>query len=137
MTISFSAIISHMITEKLNTRIGYLLSMPIMLLGGYSVITWYLSELEGSGDMRLYIAFQVCSILTIPLVLLTTPDRYTHSWLYLVTCALYGIAKLAEHLDTEIYHMTNHIVSGHTLKHLIAGLAMYGAVYMVKRRRHL
>ena len=37
---------------------------------------------------------------------------------------LYIIAKLFEDYDYEFYNATKHIISGHTVKHILAGMAM-------------
>jgi len=137
MTIAFAAIVASLVTEKLNLKIGYYITIPTILLGFYSVISWYNSELAGHGDMRLYIAFQLGSFLLIPIVLFTTPHKYTHTKFYLVSFALYGLAKIAELADSEIYSLTNNTISGHTIKHLISALAMYCSVHMVKNRKRI
>jgi hypothetical protein len=47
---------------------------------------------------------------------------------------LYGIAKLFELHDREVYELTGHWVSGHTLKHLSAAAAVYLIVWSLERR---
>lgn len=37
----------------------------------------------------------------------------------------YAVAKICETLDTQIYHLTFDMVSGHTLKHLAYAMALY------------
>jgi len=48
--------------------------------------------------------------------------------------ALYGLAKIVETLDAQIFTWSNYVVSGHTLKHLIAALAAYRIVQMLQGR---
>ena len=50
--------------------------------------------------------------------------------------ALYAIAKVAETFDQEIYDW-GQVVSGHTIKHLLAAAAIYLIVRMLQRRRFL
>lgn len=45
-----------------------------------------------------------------------------------IPVVLYILAKICEDWDTEIYIWTNFQVSGHTLKHILAGLAMMNAI---------
>jgi hypothetical protein len=47
---------------------------------------------------------------------------------------LYALAKLAEHFDRAIFAATGNIVSGHTLKHLLAAAAIFCALRMLKLR---
>ena len=39
--------------------------------------------------------------------------------------AWYALAKAFELLDAEVFHFTGHLVSGHTLKHLVAACAVW------------
>lgn len=50
--------------------------------------------------------------------------------------ALYAVAKVAETFDQEIYDLKQ-IVSGHTIKHLLAAVAIYLIVRMLQKRRVL
>lgn len=43
---------------------------------------------------------------------------------FLLLLLLYGLAKIAEAFDHSIYHASSEIISGHSLKHLIASLGM-------------
>jgi hypothetical protein len=46
---------------------------------------------------------------------------------------LYAVAKVAEALDSVIYDLI-HIVSGHSIKHLLAGLGTYIVYHAIKQR---
>jgi hypothetical protein len=61
------------------------------------------------------------------------PPRYSRSADLLWVAGLYVLAKIAEALDTSILETTR-LVSGHTLKHLIAALAVYGVLRMLVKR---
>jgi hypothetical protein len=41
---------------------------------------------------------------------------------------LYGLSKLAEMSDELVFNLTQHLVSGHTLKHLLAALAAWPVI---------
>jgi len=60
----------------------------------------------------------------IPLILAMTPRTYGDSWMYLVGLGVYALAKLAEVGDGAIDERLGGLVSGHTLKHLIAAAAV-------------
>jgi hypothetical protein len=47
---------------------------------------------------------------------------------------VYAVAKVFEMLDALVL-AAGHVVSGHTIKHLLAALAGYGVVRMLDRRR--
>ena len=50
--------------------------------------------------------------------------------------ACYAVAKLLEVGDHAIYEATGHLVSGHTLKHLVAALAALPVLAMVRAAGH-
>ena len=99
-----------------------LLSTWLAAIAVYSVVWWYATELLGKGDLRPYLMFQVLPMVLIPL----------WQWLYRSPMAdrlsfgaallLYVLAKLAEVHDHEIAHVSG-LMTGHTLKHLLATAA--------------
>jgi hypothetical protein len=67
-------------------------------------------------------------------MMLLFPSRYTHGWMLLLVVVLYGGAKALEHFDARVFVATEGQVSGHSLKHVVAALACYAVVMMLKRR---
>ena len=61
------------------------------------------------------------------------PSRYTRGADVMVAVAIYAIAKLVEVLDAQIYAL-GQLVSGHTLKHLLAALAVWWLLRMLQLR---
>lgn len=47
--------------------------------------------------------------------------------------ALYAVAKVTETFDQEIYDL-GQVVSGHTIKHFLAAVAIYLIVRMLQKR---
>ena len=47
---------------------------------------------------------------------------------------LYALAKAAEMKDMEVFTLTDRVVSGHTLKHLLAAGAIFALLVMLRRR---
>lgn len=65
MTITFMAMVSAVIMERISLRLGLWL-LPILLMVGLgSVLQWHWSELRGAGDLRFYAAVQAYSALVI------------------------------------------------------------------------
>jgi hypothetical protein len=61
------------------------------------------------------------------------PPSYTGVKYLVVAFLLFVLAKLLELFDGEIYQAA-HIVSGHALKHITAGVACYVILLMLERR---
>jgi Ceramidase len=136
MTIGFAGFFCSVVAELVSRRLANALLGPLVLAGIGSVIYWIVTERAGAGDLRWYGLAQFLPMLLIPLllVLYPRPARYTTSVVALL--AVYAVSKLLEFLDTEIFQL-GAILSGHTLKHFAAALALACLLPMlVARYRH-
>jgi hypothetical protein len=133
MTITFMAMVSAVIAERINVRLGIWL-LPILLsIGLTSVLQWEWSEARGSGDLRFYAAVQAYSALVVLLAFLF-PRRYTRTADLGLVIGFYALAKALETFDKQVF-ATLHLVSGHTLKHLAAAAAGYCIFRMLQKRQ--
>jgi hypothetical protein len=130
MTIVFMGFLSAVIGECIDVKAGALLLFPLVILGIFSVLYWYYTELNGHGDLRLYGFVQFYPMVAIPLVLVIFPSPAKNSdWRFLMWVVIwYVIAKVLERFDAAIYATTG-FISGHSLKHIAAAVATW---YMVK-----
>ena len=136
MTLVFMSFFSATIVERISMKAGLWLLLPLVGVGIGSVIYWHLSELKGMGDLRPYVMVQFYPVLAIPFIVLLFPPRYTRGTDLLGIVALYAAAKVFELLDAEIFAI-GRIVSGHTLKHLVAAIATYWILRMLRKRHPL
>ncbi|HSF46873.1 MAG TPA: ceramidase domain-containing protein, partial [Burkholderiales bacterium] len=134
MAIGFMAFLSAMLAERVSFKLGSVLLAPLVLTAIASVVYWYVSELAGRGDLRPYIFVQLFPLLAAPVLIALFPARYTHGGDLLGMAALYGLAKLCELYDAQIFEL-GRILSGHTLKHLIAAFALVLLLRMLLIRR--
>ena len=135
MTISFMGILSLIIAERIHKPSGVGLLPLLLSIGMASVIFWIAPELNGNtGDLRPYFLVQFLSLIIIFLILLMFPATYTKQHLLYSALGLYVLAKMFEDYDLALYEMFGNGFSGHTLKHLTAGLAIYQIVRYVKQR---
>lgn len=105
---------------------------PAVCFGAASVILW-----ATTGDLRIYIWVQYSSFITIPLVLFLYSSTYTHKNFYLITLVCYFTAKIFEYYDKPFYRLTDCLISGHSLKHIIASLGIFFLVLMLKIRKNV
>ncbi len=129
MTIGFMALYVALLAEHINLKLEKLL-IPLCLLGFFSVFWWDYSQ-----DLRLYYWVQMAPIISIPVVLLLFPSRYTGKLWFLVVLGLYLAAKIVEHRDPQVYELTHSLMSGHTLKHILAALGIFFLWKMIKTRK--
>jgi hypothetical protein len=137
MAVGFMGLFAGIIAERISHQAYRLLLWPLIGIGVASVISWYASELQGAGDLRLYGLVQFFPLLTIPVMMAVYSPKYSHSIYVVFAITMYGVAKAAEHYDADIHAMTGGIMSGHALKHIFAAVGCYFLVVMVKIRSQL
>jgi hypothetical protein len=110
---------------------------PLTGLAIVSVIVWGVSEAMGRGDLLLYLVVRVGAGVAIALLVILRRPRHTGTkWL---VAALIGEILMAtlERLDHEIFHLTGGLVSGHSLKHVMVGVALGFVFWWLRTRRPL
>jgi hypothetical protein len=132
----FTALLAAMIAERIDARAGLLWLAPLLMLAIGSVLYWDWSERVGQGDLRPYGLVQFYSGALIALILALYPSAYTRARDPFVVLGLYALAKLCEWLDRPIFAALGG-VSGHTLKHLVAGVAVFWLLRMLRLRAPL
>lgn len=125
LAILLASFVALIITERIDPRAGLLTSPPLLLLAVGSVLYWYAGETRGVGDLRPYLFVQLMVLILVPLILLLFDSPYpgeSARW-WGVLC-VYALAKGSEQLDHQLFSL-GHLISGHTLKHLLAAVAIF------------
>jgi len=129
MSVGFMGLLTALLTEYVNSRLSGLL-LPLIITGISSVLYWHFFD-----DLRLYVWVQFIPLLTLPFVMALFRSRHTHQWLLLSALVWYSLAKGAEVYDSAVFHITGEVVSGHTVKHLLAAAGCYSILVMLQRRK--
>jgi len=131
MAIAFMAFTAILLAERVSLVFARRALLPLLLAAVAAVAYWYYGELAGRGDLRGYVLVQLAPILLLPIVLLAFVSRYDRGadlgWLL----ACYLAAKLCELFDQPIYEALG-VISGHSLKHLAAGI---GSLVLLRHLR--
>jgi hypothetical protein len=139
MSVAFMAISAAVVADRIDTRAGNgWLMLLLVAMGIASLLYWDWTETLGRGDLRPYAMVQFYPMLALPLVVTLFPNsRYTAGGYLVWVIFWYGLAKVLEHFDGQIFELLGHTVSGHTLKHLAAAVAPLVVLRMLlsKRRR--
>lgn len=131
MTIVFGAFAALMLGERVSPLLGRWALVPLVLLGMGSVLWW-----RASGDLRLYAIVHYVPAVSIVMMLLMLPARYTRARDIWLLAAFYALAKVCEAADRPIFELTD-AVSGHTLKHVAAAVGTAFLARHVTLRRPL
>jgi hypothetical protein len=98
-----------------------------------SVAWWVITDRSGADDLRPYLLLQGLPLVLVPLWQAIYRAPRAERIAFASAMALYVLAKLAEVFDHEIAAALG-VVSGHTLKHLLATTATAAVVWGLSRR---
>lgn len=132
MSVCFAGFVAALVGDRVGAEAGARLLAPLLAVSAGTVVHWIATEHAGVGDVRPYLLVQAGCVGAVPIVIARFPRREgTAAWG--AASALYLAAKVAEAADGAILRLTG-VVSGHTLKHLLAALAMAVLAASLARR---
>lgn len=129
MTIAFMSLLTGVFGDYVDQRFAAML-VPAILLGLSSVLYW--SQVD---DLRPYFWLQITTLLTIALIMILFRSVTSHKWLMGLALLLYILAVVTELTDRHIFEFTGRVVSGHTIKHLLAAAGSYGILLLLQKRK--
>ena len=137
ISVAFMAFCSAIIADRIDAEAGNSWLLPVLVaLGLLSLVYWYWTESLGRGDLRFYGFVQFFPIVALPVVCWLFPEnRYTAGRYLTWVIGWYALSKLLEHFDGEIFGLSGHAISGHTLKHLAAAVATFLVLRMLLLRQ--
>jgi hypothetical protein len=110
---------------------------PLTALAVAGVVLWGASEAMGKGDLLLYLVVRVGAGIAIALLVILRRPRHTGTtWLVAALIGEILMAALERH-DHEIFHLTGGLISGHSLKHVMVGVALGFVFWWLRARRPL
>jgi len=129
MTIAFMALFAALVAEHIRPDVERVTLRVALAVGIISVGWWHYTD-----DLRLYGWVQFAPLVAIVYMLVAYKGRYTHRRYLLGGLIFYALAKAFEMGDSVVYSATDEMVSGHSMKHLLAAGAPY-CVYLMLRKR--
>ncbi len=136
MSIGFMAITAAVVADRIDAKVGNVWLLPALVtLGLMSLVYWDWTESLGRGDLRFYGLVQFYPMIVLPVIVgLFREYRYTAGRYLVWTIAWYGLSKVFELFDVEVFELTGQNLSGHTLKHLAAAVAPFVVWTMLASR---
>ncbi len=124
MAVMFMTLCLIIMADRISSKVALKLYLPMASLGVLSVVYWWMSELCGKGDLRLYGIVAFLPLALIPVTITLLPSGTIENKNIWAAIGWYALAKLLEAFDKPLYDWTG-VVSGHTLKHVCAAVAIY------------
>jgi hypothetical protein len=131
MIMAMAGCLGAVITDRFGGSTAWIVA-ALIATGLWTVHQWTVSEQLGRGDLRWYALYEGLIILASALLLLLFPSRNAATPVFVIAVVGNVMAKVFELLDKQIY-VFGGIVSGHTLKHLCAGLSFLPLVFLIRR----
>lgn len=133
ITVAFMALLAAFVADRVHAGAGLVLLPLLVAAGVAATLYWYASFNAGAGDLRPYALVQAYPALAIPLICWLFPGRHTDGRYVLYLLLWYGVAKAFEAYDRSVFELPGNVVSGHTAKHLLAAVAAYVVLAMLRR----
>lgn len=124
MVVAFAGLLGLAAMQTVSTRAGLALAAAVLVLGPLSVHAWSLT-----GNVLPWAVLQfggMALILGCAFMRSTQVRALPVRWGLLI--AIYALAKLLELGDHAVYEWTGQLVSGHSLKHVVASFAAWPVV---------
>jgi hypothetical protein len=134
MTVAFMALFALLLEERIPHKNKLLSLWLLVAIGVGSAVYWSYTESLGHGDLRPYALVQFLPLILIPLMLLLFKANYLRGRLIMAALGWYVIAKIFEFYDPEVFDALG-LLSGHTIKHLIAGVAVLYIILAVPEQK--
>jgi hypothetical protein len=121
MAIAFAGLLGVAACDRVSPRRGLVLVVITIIAGPISLWYWSLS-----GSLLPWAVVQFGGMALLIGLSFMKPQGRAVSLIRIV--AIYALAKICEHFDHQIFQLSAHWVSGHTLKHLVASLVIFAVI---------
>ncbi len=129
MAVGFMALFVIVVTDYVNQNLEKWLLLPMCLVGVLSVVYWHISD-----DLRLYAWVQFVSMALLLIIIFVYKASHLQPKYLIYAYIFYALSKITEYFDKEIFEIIGQLVSGHTIKHLLASIAAFCFYILLKRR---
>lgn len=120
MAFAFAGLLGLCVAGAISVRAGRCTALLVLLLGPVSVWVW-----SGTGNVLPWGAVQVGGMVLLLALTWVTPQPHALPVRWGWVTVIYALAKGFELADHAVFELTGQLVSGHTLKHLVASLAAW------------
>lgn len=119
MLVLFAAILGLATADRLGFAQARWVLTWVGLGGAASLAAWWYA-----GNLLPWVVLQVGGVLVLLLLACSRPQANNPTFRLGLCVLCYGLAKLCELADEELFRLSGELLSGHSLKHLLSGLAV-------------
>lgn len=127
MAVAFAGLLGLAAAGRISDRAGAALGLAVLLLAPLAVKAW-----AETGNVLPWAALQFGGMALVVwfAALRARPAGLDIRWGLVILA--YAAAKLLEMGDHQVYEFTDHLVSGHTLKHMVASMAAWPVIIAIR-----
>ncbi|MBP6562738.1 MAG: hypothetical protein KA214_04600 [Neisseriaceae bacterium] len=130
MCVAFAGMLGVALTHRCSDRAGEVVAYAALIAGPVSLWLW-----QYSGSLWVWGLYQGGGMVLIMGLAMLPAVSTRHRISLAAVMACYGVAKLCELGDHQLFALTQGWVSGHTLKHLWSAAAGLPLVWALRRQR--
>jgi len=127
MSVAFAGLLGLAAAGRASDRAGAALGLAVLLLAPLAVKAW-----AASGNLMPWVALQFGGMALVVGFAALRPRHTALGIHWGLVIAAYAVAKLLEMGDHPIYELTGQMVSGHTLKHVVASMAAWPVIMAIR-----
>lgn len=123
MTVAFAGLLGLGVASHVSTRAGRAFAAAVLVLGPASVWAWSVS-----GNLLPWALLQGGGLVLLLVLAVVRPLAGAPAVRWGLVVAIYAVAKALEQYDAAVFGFTGQLVSGHSLKHLVAAFAAWPVI---------
>lgn len=123
MVVAFAGLIGLASADRVSGRAGICMAACLLVLGPLSVGVW-----SASGNVLPWLLVQFGGMALVLGLAFVKPLPGAPGVAWGAVIAIYALAKLFEMTDEAVYAATSGLISGHSLKHIVASFAAWPVV---------
>jgi hypothetical protein len=123
MVVAFAGLLGLASAERISARAGWALTALVLLAGPACVLVW-----SQTGNLLPWVVLQGGGMVLLLILAFKRPVGGAWGINLGLVIALYAAAKVLEMGDHWVFDVTQGVVSGHSLKHVVAALAAWPVI---------
>ena len=129
MSVVIGSCISLLIHDMWDRNLAGQIHLPVVIASIISVLWWPVFD-----DLRIYFIVKHHPFILFPILLFCGNRVYDKISGYYWGLSMFLLATIFEFADQQIFELTG-IISGHTLKHIAAGIGLWFLMVMIRDRQ--